>query len=94
MTTFTTTAVDRLSRRSAIRTADESASLIRSEVAGSPRTVSLTRSRQASMRSRTYRARTMKEALTRVRRDLGGDAVILARARSAAAGSSAWGRAR
>ncbi len=30
------------------------------------------------MRSKTYRARTMKEALTRVRRDLGGDAVILA----------------
>ncbi len=30
------------------------------------------------MRSRTYRAKTMKEALTRVRRDLGGDAVILA----------------
>src|SRR5271170_4007041 len=30
------------------------------------------------MQSRTYRARTMKEALTRVRRDLGGDAVILA----------------
>ena len=29
------------------------------------------------MRARTYRARTMKEALTRVRRDLGGDAVIL-----------------
>jgi flagellar biosynthesis protein FlhF len=30
------------------------------------------------MRSKTYRAKTMKEALTRVRRDLGGDAVILA----------------
>ena len=30
------------------------------------------------MRSKTYRARTMKEALSRVRRDLGGDAVILA----------------
>jgi flagellar biosynthesis protein FlhF len=30
------------------------------------------------MESRTYRARTMKEALSRVRRDLGGDAVILA----------------
>ncbi len=30
------------------------------------------------MGSRTYRARTMKEALSRVRRDLGGDAVILA----------------
>jgi flagellar biosynthesis protein FlhF len=30
------------------------------------------------MRSKIYRARTMKEALTRVRRDLGGDAVILA----------------
>ncbi|MGP0064855.1 MAG: flagellar biosynthesis protein FlhF [Isosphaeraceae bacterium] len=30
------------------------------------------------MASKTYRARTMKEALTRVRRDLGGDAVILA----------------
>ena len=30
------------------------------------------------MGSRTYRARTMKDALTRVRRDLGGDAVILA----------------
>jgi flagellar biosynthesis protein FlhF len=29
------------------------------------------------VQSRTYRARTMKEALTRVRRDLGGDAVIL-----------------
>jgi flagellar biosynthesis protein FlhF len=29
------------------------------------------------MRSRTYRANSMKEALTRVRRDLGGDAVIL-----------------
>jgi len=29
------------------------------------------------MRSKTYRANTMKEALTRVRRDLGGDAVIL-----------------
>ena len=29
------------------------------------------------MRSKTYRAKTMKEALTRVRRDLGGDAVIL-----------------
>lgn len=30
------------------------------------------------MRSKTYRAKTMKEALLRVRRDLGGDAVILA----------------
>jgi len=30
------------------------------------------------MRSKTYRAKTMQEALTRVRRDLGGDAVILA----------------
>jgi flagellar biosynthesis protein FlhF len=30
------------------------------------------------MRSKTYRAKTMKEALTRVRRDLGADAVILA----------------
>ncbi|HZW31941.1 MAG TPA: hypothetical protein VFF52_14620, partial [Isosphaeraceae bacterium] len=30
------------------------------------------------MGSRTYRAKTMKDALTRVRRDLGGDAVILA----------------
>ncbi len=30
------------------------------------------------MRSKTYRAKTMKEVLTRVRRDLGGDAVILA----------------
>src|SRR5207247_11312830 len=30
------------------------------------------------MRSKTYRAQTMKEALTGVRRDLGGDAVILA----------------
>ena len=30
------------------------------------------------MGSKTYRAKTMKEALTRVRRDLGGDAVILA----------------
>jgi flagellar biosynthesis protein FlhF len=29
------------------------------------------------MQSRTYRAKTMKDALTRVRRDLGGDAVIL-----------------
>ncbi len=29
------------------------------------------------MGSKTYRARTMKEAMTRVRRDLGGDAVIL-----------------
>jgi flagellar biosynthesis protein FlhF len=29
------------------------------------------------MRSKTYRAKTMKEALTRVRRDFGGDAVIL-----------------
>jgi flagellar biosynthesis protein FlhF len=29
------------------------------------------------MQSKTYRAKTMKEALTRVRRDLGGDAVIL-----------------
>jgi flagellar biosynthesis protein FlhF len=29
------------------------------------------------MRSKTYRAKTMKEALTRVRRDLGGDALIL-----------------
>jgi flagellar biosynthesis protein FlhF len=29
------------------------------------------------MGSRTYRARTMKEALSRVRRDLGGDAMIL-----------------
>ena len=30
------------------------------------------------MGERTYRAKTMKEALARVRRDLGGDAVILA----------------
>jgi flagellar biosynthesis protein FlhF len=30
------------------------------------------------MQPRTYRAKTMKDALTRVRRDLGGDAVILA----------------
>jgi flagellar biosynthesis protein FlhF len=30
------------------------------------------------MRAKTYRAKTMQEALTRVRRDLGGDAVILA----------------
>jgi flagellar biosynthesis protein FlhF len=30
------------------------------------------------MRSRTFRAKTMKEVLARVRRDLGGDAVILA----------------
>jgi flagellar biosynthesis protein FlhF len=30
------------------------------------------------MQARTYRAKTMKDALTRVRRDLGGDAVILA----------------
>src|SRR5436305_10682310 len=30
------------------------------------------------MQSKTYRAKTMKEALARVRRDLGGDAVILA----------------
>jgi flagellar biosynthesis protein FlhF len=30
------------------------------------------------MRSKTYRAKTMQEALTRVRHDLGGDAVILA----------------
>ena len=30
------------------------------------------------MSERTYRARTMKEALARVRRDLGGNAVILA----------------
>ncbi len=30
------------------------------------------------MEPRTYRARTMKDALSRVRRDLGGDAVILA----------------
>jgi flagellar biosynthesis protein FlhF len=30
------------------------------------------------MESRTYRGKTMKEALTRVRRDLGGEAVILA----------------
>jgi flagellar biosynthesis protein FlhF len=30
------------------------------------------------MQPKTYRARTMKDALTRVRRDLGGDAVILA----------------
>jgi flagellar biosynthesis protein FlhF len=30
------------------------------------------------MRSKTYRAKTMKEALSRVRRDLGGNAVILA----------------
>jgi flagellar biosynthesis protein FlhF len=30
-----------------------------------------------NVRSKTYRAKTMKEALTRVRRDLGGDAVIL-----------------
>jgi flagellar biosynthesis protein FlhF len=29
------------------------------------------------MRSKTYRGKTMKEALTRVRRDLGGDALIL-----------------
>ena len=29
------------------------------------------------MQSKTYRAKTMKDALTRVRRDLGGDAVIL-----------------
>jgi flagellar biosynthesis protein FlhF len=29
------------------------------------------------MRPKTYRAKTMKEALTRVRRDLGGDAVII-----------------
>jgi flagellar biosynthesis protein FlhF len=29
------------------------------------------------VQSKTYRAKTMKEALTRVRRDLGGDAVIL-----------------
>jgi flagellar biosynthesis protein FlhF len=33
---------------------------------------------RGKMQSRTYRARTMKEALTQVRRDLGGDAVILA----------------
>jgi flagellar biosynthesis protein FlhF len=31
----------------------------------------------AFMRSKTYRAKTMKEALTRVRRDLGGDAIII-----------------
>lgn len=31
-----------------------------------------------SMNARTYRGKTMKEALARVRRDLGGDAVILA----------------
>ncbi len=30
------------------------------------------------MAEKTYRARTMKEALARVRRDLGGDAIILA----------------
>ena len=30
------------------------------------------------MGEKTYRARTMKEALARVRRDLGGDAIILA----------------
>ena len=35
------------------------------------------RERPVLMRSKTYRAKTMKEALTRVRRDLGGDAVIL-----------------
>ena len=29
------------------------------------------------MQSKTYRANTMKEAMTRVRRDLGSDAVIL-----------------
>ena len=29
------------------------------------------------MKTRTYRAATMKEALAQVRRDLGGDAVIL-----------------
>src|SRR5277367_5372869 len=29
------------------------------------------------MQSKTYRAKTMKDALTRVRRDLGGDALIL-----------------
>src|SRR5690349_18354464 len=34
--------------------------------------------RKRRMQPRTYRAKTMKDALTRVRRDLGGDAVILA----------------
>ena len=35
------------------------------------------RGKAGLMRSKTYRASTMKEAMTRVRRDLGGDAVIL-----------------
>ncbi len=46
------------------------------------------------MRPKTYRAKSMKEALTRVRRDLGGDAVILSRARSVVVVSSAWARGR
>ena len=33
---------------------------------------------ETAMNPRTYRGKTMKEALSRVRRDLGGDAVILA----------------
>ncbi len=41
------------------------------------------------MQSKTYRAKTMKEALTRVRRDLGGDAVILT-AREVAQAPALW----
>jgi flagellar biosynthesis protein FlhF len=37
----------------------------------------LSNSEAVLVQSKTYRAKTMKEALTRVRRDLGGDAVIL-----------------
>ena len=47
----------------------------------------------ALMRSKTYRASTMKEAMTRVRRDLGGDAVILSARRGAAAAAVWSGRA-
>ena len=51
------------------------------------------------MRSKTYRAKTMKEALTRVRRDLGGDAVILSarevrRRRLFGLGPRRWSRSR
>ena len=41
------------------------------------------------MRAKTYRASTMKEALTRVRRDLGGGAVILSARECAGTGCSA-----
>ena len=45
------------------------------------------------MQSKTYRAKTMKDALTRVRRDLGGDALILSGARGpSGAGFLGWVR--